>query len=58
MGPTAPGGMTLTCDPAITAGGIGGLTLASSLAQRPVSVFEHDNELRQIGAGAVCSAFE
>jgi 2-polyprenyl-6-methoxyphenol hydroxylase-like FAD-dependent oxidoreductase len=50
--------MTLTCDPAITAGGIGGLTLASSLAQRPVSVFEHDNELRQIGAGAVCSAFE
>ena len=39
-------------DVAITAGGIGGLTLASSLAQRPVSVFEQDNELRQIGVGA------
>ena len=52
MGLAAPGGMTLNCDVAITAGGIGGLTLASSLAQRPVSVFEQDNELRQIGVGA------
>jgi 2-polyprenyl-6-methoxyphenol hydroxylase-like FAD-dependent oxidoreductase len=46
--------MTLNCDVAITGGGIGGLTLASSLAQRsiPAMVFEQDNELRQIGAGA------
>lgn len=45
--------MTLSCDVAIIGGGIGGLTLASSLAQRPISaiVFEQDNELRQIGAG-------
>ena len=43
MGPAAPGGMTLSCDVAITRGGIGGLTLASSLAQRPISamVFEY-----------------
>jgi 2-polyprenyl-6-methoxyphenol hydroxylase-like FAD-dependent oxidoreductase len=35
--------MTLSCDVAITRGGIGGLTLASSLAQRPISamVFEY-----------------
>jgi 2-polyprenyl-6-methoxyphenol hydroxylase-like FAD-dependent oxidoreductase len=34
--------MTLSCDVAITGGGIGGLTLASSLAQRSISamVFE------------------
>ncbi len=50
--------MTLSCDLAITGGGIGGLILASSLAQRPVSVFGQDNELRQIGAGAgtACTA--
>jgi 2-polyprenyl-6-methoxyphenol hydroxylase-like FAD-dependent oxidoreductase len=35
--------MTLSCDVAITRGGIGGLRLASSLAQRPISamVFEY-----------------
>ena len=46
MGPAAPGGVTLSCDVAIIGGGIGGLTLASSLAQRPISAmaFEQDNE--------------
>jgi glycine/D-amino acid oxidase-like deaminating enzyme len=46
--------MTLSCDVAITGGGIGGLTVASSLAQRSISamVFEQDNEVREIGAGA------
>jgi salicylate hydroxylase len=41
------------CDVAIVGGGIGGLTLASSLVRRSVSVqvFEQDTELREIGAG-------
>lgn len=54
MGPTAPRGMTLSCDVAIIGGGVGGLTVASSLAQRSISamVFEQDNEVREIGAGA------
>ena len=45
--------MTRSRDVAIIGGGIGGLTLASNLAQRSISamVFEQDNELRQIGAG-------
>ncbi len=42
-----------TCDVAVTGGGIGGLTLAASLSQHPLSVqvFEQDTELREIGAG-------
>ena len=45
--------MTHTCDVAIVGGGIGGLTLAASLAQQSISVqvFEQDNQLREIGAG-------
>jgi 2-polyprenyl-6-methoxyphenol hydroxylase-like FAD-dependent oxidoreductase len=45
--------MTSTCDVAIVGGGIGGLTLATSLLQQSVSVqvFEQDAELREIGAG-------
>ncbi len=45
--------MTSTCDVAIIGGGIGGLTLAMSLAQQSVTVqvFEQDTELREIGAG-------
>jgi len=45
--------MTDTCDVAIVGGGIGGLTLAASLAQQSLSVqvFEQDNQLREIGAG-------
>jgi 2-polyprenyl-6-methoxyphenol hydroxylase-like FAD-dependent oxidoreductase len=46
--------MTLSCGVAIIGGRIGGLALASSLAQRPVlaMVVEQDNELREIGADA------
>jgi len=45
--------MTSTCDVAVVGGGIGGLTLATSLLQQPISVqvFEQDTELREIGAG-------
>src|SRR6516165_2466076 len=45
--------MTHTCDLAIVGGGIGGLTLAASLAHQSISVqvFEQDNQLREIGAG-------
>ena len=45
--------MTGICDVAIVGGGIGGLTLAASLAQQSISVqvFEQDNQLREIGAG-------
>ena len=45
--------MTSTCDVAIVGGGIGGLTLATSLLRRSMSVqvFEQDTELREIGAG-------
>ena len=45
--------MTGRCDVAIIGGGIGGLTLAASLAQQSmaVQVFEQDTELREIGAG-------
>ena len=45
--------MVHTCDVAIVGGGVGGLTLAASLRQQPVSVqiFEQDSELREIGAG-------
>jgi 2-polyprenyl-6-methoxyphenol hydroxylase-like FAD-dependent oxidoreductase len=45
--------MTRTCDVAIVGGGIGGLTLATSLLQQSISVqvFEQDTELREIGAG-------
>lgn len=45
--------MIRSCDVAIVGGGIGGLTLAASLAQQSVSVqiFEQDAELREIGAG-------
>ena len=45
--------MIRTCDVAIVGGGIGGLTLASSLLQKSISVqiFEQDTELREIGAG-------
>jgi salicylate hydroxylase len=45
--------MILKCDLAIVGGGIGGLTLATSLLQKSVSVqiFEQDTELREIGAG-------
>jgi 2-polyprenyl-6-methoxyphenol hydroxylase-like FAD-dependent oxidoreductase len=45
--------MTSTCDVAIIGGGVGGLTLAASLAQQSMSVqvFEQDTELREIGAG-------
>ena len=45
--------MTGICDVAIVGGGIGGLTLAASLAQHSISVqvFEQDNQLREIGAG-------
>ena len=41
------------CEVAIVGGGIGGLTLATSLLQQSVSVqiFEQDTELREIGAG-------
>jgi salicylate hydroxylase len=45
--------MTSTCDVAVIGGGIGGLTLATSLLQQSISVqvFEQDAELREIGAG-------
>lgn len=45
--------MTGPCDVAIVGGGVGGLTLAASLAQQSMSVqvFEQDTELREIGAG-------
>jgi len=45
--------MTGLCDVAIIGGGVGGLTLAASLAQQSMSVqvFEQDTELREIGAG-------
>jgi len=45
--------MVRTCDVAVVGGGIGGLTLAASLSQHPLSVqvFEQDTELREIGAG-------
>jgi len=45
--------MTSPCDVAIIGGGIGGLTLATSLVRRSLSVqvFEQDTELREIGAG-------
>jgi len=45
--------MTSTCDVAIVGGGIGGLTLATSLLRQSISVqvFEQDTELREIGAG-------
>jgi salicylate hydroxylase len=45
--------MTGRCDVAIVGGGIGGLTLAASLAQQSISVqvFEQDTQLREIGAG-------
>jgi salicylate hydroxylase len=45
--------MTGSCDVAIIGGGVGGLTLAASLAQQSMSVqvFEQDAELREIGAG-------
>jgi len=45
--------MTHMCDVAIVGGGIGGLTLATSLLQQSISVqiFEQDTELREIGAG-------
>lgn len=36
--------MTLSCDVAIIGGGIGGLTLASSLAQRPISVMDFEQD--------------
>ena len=41
------------CDVAIVGAGIGGLTLAASLARQSMSVqvFEQDAELREIGAG-------
>lgn len=45
--------MTGPCDVAIIGGGVGGLTLAASLARQSMSVqvFEQDTELREIGAG-------
>jgi salicylate hydroxylase len=45
--------MNSTCDVAIVGGGIGGLTLATSLSRQSMSVlvFEQDTELREIGAG-------
>jgi len=45
--------MTSPCDVAIIGGGIGGLTLATSLVLRSMSVqvFEQDTQLREIGAG-------
>jgi len=45
--------MIRKCDVAIVGGGIGGLTLATSLLQNSISVqiFEQDAELREIGAG-------
>lgn len=45
--------MTSPCDVAIIGGGIGGLTLATSLVRRSMSVqvFEQDTQLREIGAG-------
>lgn len=45
--------MDRKCEIAIIGGGIGGLTLATSLLQQSVSVqiFEQDTELREIGAG-------
>jgi len=45
--------MTRKCDVAIVGAGIGGLTLAASLLQQPLSlqIFEQDTELREIGAG-------
>jgi salicylate hydroxylase len=45
--------MISSCDVAIVGGGIGGLTLATSLMQRSITVqvFEQDTELREIGAG-------
>jgi salicylate hydroxylase len=45
--------MARRCDVAIVGGGIGGLTLAASLARQSISVqvFEQDAELREIGAG-------
>jgi 2-polyprenyl-6-methoxyphenol hydroxylase-like FAD-dependent oxidoreductase len=49
--------MTQTCDVAIVGGGIGGLTLATSLLPSSLSVliFEQDEELREIGAGVAIS---
>jgi salicylate hydroxylase len=48
---------TPDCDVAIVGGGIGGLTLAASLARSSLSVrvFEQDSELREIGAGIALS---
>ena len=45
--------MIRKCDVAIVGGGIGGLTLATSLLRQSISVqiFEQDTELREIGAG-------
>jgi salicylate hydroxylase len=45
--------MIRMCDVAIVGAGIGGLTLAASLARQSMSVqvFEQDAELREIGAG-------
>lgn len=45
--------MVHTGDVAVIGGGIGGLALAASLRQQPVSmqIFEQDTELREIGAG-------
>ncbi len=45
--------MTRSCDVAIVGGGIGGLTLATSLLTHSidVQVFERDAEFREIGAG-------
>lgn len=45
--------MVRKCDVAIVGGGIGGLTLATTLLRQSISVqvFEQDAELREIGAG-------
>jgi salicylate hydroxylase len=45
--------VTRRCDVAIIGGGVAGLTLATSLLQKSISVeiFEQDTELREIGAG-------
>ena len=50
--------MTHTCDVAIVGGGIGGLTLAISLARSrlDVQIYEQDIELREIGAGIAIGA--
>lgn len=49
--------MPLKCDVAIVGGGIGGLTLASSLSRQSISVqvFEQSTEMREIGAGVAIS---